>query len=133
MVSVERSYDYPLLRTIFVDEDVWWRIADDERPEDFEVPEGMIYLLARVEGKPAGVFVIHEPVDGSDSHIQILPEFRQFKYEIGAAVLREAAEYTPRITTDIPKAHPNVHHYALKNDYTVIGEDENNWYYERRL
>lgn len=114
-------------------EDVWWRISDDENPEDFEVPPGLIYLLAEVEGKPAGIFVIHEPADGSDSHIQILPEFRHLKYEIAEAVLREAGKYTPRITTDIPKAHPNVHHYALKNGYTVIGEDDENWYYEKVL
>ena len=132
MITVAESKDYPLLREIFTHEDVWWRIADGD-PKGFEVPDWPIYLLARVDDKPAGIFVLHEAKDGTDSHIQILPEFRDLKYEIGAAVLKAAKKYTNRITTNIPKRFPNVHHYALKFGYEVLREDDENWYYQKEL
>jgi len=133
MLKVEESKDYPLLKTIFTHADIWWRIAGDEDPEALEIPPEMIYLLATVDDKPAGIFVLHEAVSGTDSHVQILPEFRRYKYRMGAAFLRKAAEFTDRITTDIPKNHPNVHQYALRNGYNVLREDDESWYYEKEL
>lgn len=133
MVTVEDSRDFDALKAIFTHPDVWWRIGGDDKPEDFEPPRDCTYLLAKANGLPAGVFVLHEIKDGTDSHIQILPEFRKFKAEIGEACLRKASEYVSYITTDIPKEHPNVHQYALKNGYEVIGEDDQNWYYRKQL
>ncbi len=130
---IEVSTDYPLLKSIFTHPDIWWRIGGDDKPEDFEVPRDCTYLLARVNDEPAGIFVLHELKDGTDSHIQILPEFRKYKKEIGEACLQKASEFVSYITTDIPKEHPNVHAYAIKNGYEVIREDDECWYYRKQL
>jgi hypothetical protein len=131
MISVDETKDLGVVRDILVHEDIWWRIAGaDDSVEDFTPPEDATYLLATIDDTPAGLLVI---LPNFDSHFQLLPEYRNQKYEVGAAVLAKAKEYTDRLTTDIGKDHPNVHHFALKNGYNVLREDADNWYYEKVL
>ena len=130
MIEVEETQDYELVKSILTDDDIWSRIADGEDKETFSPPEEAKYILATVDDTAAGVFVI---MPDFDSHFQLLKEFRGDKYAVGDAVLAKAKEYATRITTEIGKNHPNVHHFALKNGYTVLSEDDKNWYYEKVL
>ena len=131
MIDVEETRDLDLVRDILVSDDIWWRIAGaDVGIGDFYPPEDIVYLLVRVDEEPAGLFIIKPDLD---SHFQLLPQYRDQKYPIGAAVLSKAAEYTDRITTEISKEHPNVHYFALKNGYKLLKEDDTTWFYEKVL
>lgn len=130
MISVSETDDRDLVKEIMTHEDIWWRIADGEDPDDFYPPAEGIYLLARIDDVPAGLLVI---MPDFDSHFQLLPEFRSQKYEVGEMLLGFAGQFAGRITTEIGKEHPNVHYFALKNGYNVLREDEQNWYYEKIL
>jgi hypothetical protein len=129
MITVSETDDRDLVKEIMTHEDIWWRIGGED-PDDFYPPADCIYLLARIDDVPAGLLVL---LPDFDSHFQLLPQFRDQKYAVGAAILAKAKEYTGRITTEIGKEHANVHHFALKNGYTVLKEDKDNWYYEKVL
>ena len=131
MITVSETDDRDLVKEIMTHEHIWWRIAgEDDDKDSFYPPSDAIYLLASIDDVPAGLLVI---LPDFDSHFQLLPEYRDQKYEVGAAILEKASEFCVRITTEIGKEHPNVHYFALKNGYTVLREDEQNWYYEKIL
>jgi len=132
MIEVNQTHDYDLVKQILTDDDIWWRISDTDK-EGFVVPPEPIYLLATVLDQPAALFVLHEEEAGYGSHFQALPLFRRYKDKLGRAVLKKAKEYTDKLSAEIPKRFDNVKRFALDQGYKIINEDDENWYFERKL
>ena len=110
------------IKTILCNPEIYECIATDESPsvDEFEPPfNDCIYVGGYVGGEIVAIMIFHKFRDGSELHIQVLPEFR-YKYavEFGYKGLMFRGE-KPLYAT-IPDLYKNVLEYALSFGFEVI-------------
>lgn len=94
MITVERTEDADLIRSVMTHPKVWPHVTDDTAgdPADFETPflPSIHYIVPRFNGAPMGVFVAH-PHSAVlwEWHVAVLPEFwGSAGHKAGAEVIR---------------------------------------------
>src|SRR5213080_2475571 len=109
MLSLERSTDYPLIRSVMTHVSCWDFISDDgcPSPEDFHPPplEALIYLLVQKADQVAGVFAFM-PQNSIcyELHTCLLPNGRgKFGIRAAKAAFEWIWRHTPcrRIVTNV--------------------------------
>jgi len=131
MISVERSRDMDLVKSIITREDIWKGVSSPGQDRDsFCPPYQPLYLIQRVNGIIAGLFMV---LESGDSHIIIFPEFQKMRLEIAKPTLVKAYEYFDILYATLSKKRRHVHRYALECGYKVVREDDENRYYEVNL
>lgn len=92
MLTFERSTDYPLIRAILTEPQLFRRMRNDKAPErerfDVGPREGLIYIIARDRGAPVAVFILatsEYPPGFAEVHFAI----RQSHWGFSADVARQ--------------------------------------------
>ena len=89
---IERSYDYPLIKQIMTEPQIWQEICGihGDMIEEFEpVVDDYVYLIGYDKLNIVGLFIIHASKYGYQCHIQVIPERRkQYAAEFGQESIR---------------------------------------------
>lgn len=123
-VTVERTEDVPVIRDLVLS--CWDTIAEDGQESDDWHPnvDRSAYLLARVDGRPAGILSISSAnASILHVHIHIDPQMRDHKYEIGKALIEYVKEYSEflAMVVYIPTIYPNVSGFATRLGFVNVG------------
>jgi RimJ/RimL family protein N-acetyltransferase len=124
---VERSHDYPLIKQIMTEPQIWQEICGNygDKIEDFEpVVDDYIYLIGYDKLNIIGLFIIHESEYGYQCHVQVVPERRkQYADEFGKKVINWTWSNTDinKLIALIPSKFKNVISFAEKQGFKIAG------------
>ena len=89
---IERSYDYPLIKQIMTEPQIWQEICGihGDKIEEFEpAVDDYVYLIGYDKLNIIGLFIIHKSEYGYQCHVQVIPERRkQYAAEFGEKVIQ---------------------------------------------
>ena len=89
---IERSYDYPLIKQIMTEPQIWQEICGNygDKIEEFEpLVDDYIYLIGYDKINIIGLFIIHKTKACYKCHVQVIPERRkQYATEFGQESIR---------------------------------------------
>lgn len=128
MITVERTFDYDLIRSFMVHPRVYPHITDDGcgPAEDFRPHESELiyYALVRIDGEPAGVFMF---VTENSVSCQVHTCMGPRAWGVSAEAAKEAAKWvfstTPfvRINTQVPVYNKLAERLSIKAGMTQYG------------
>lgn len=128
-ISIERTWDKELIRSILTEPRIWDTIAEDGQDAGlFEVDLNQnCFLAVAHEGICIGIYVLHA-FNGCTLkiHANILPEYRKhFATESGEKVLEwfrdDAPEKYEKLVAMIPVIYPNVYHFTKNRGFDDEG------------
>ena len=124
---IERSYDYPLIRMIMTEPQIWFEISQNYTGdiEDFK-PEvdNYVYLIGYDKMNVIGLFIIHKSEHGYQCHVQVIPERRKkHAAEFGQKVIQWTWDNTDinKLTALIPFKFKNVISFAESQGFKIAG------------
>ena len=114
---------------ILKSKDIYRTICDDGSPsrEDMVIPDGWVNVVAYVDDKPAGCFVLHKQnCITMECHVQILAEYRHLSKEMSDAMLAWVWDNTPaqKLIANIPFDCENVKNFAEIMGFKIEGVNE---------
>jgi RimJ/RimL family protein N-acetyltransferase len=109
MITVERTLDYELVRSIVTHPKIYPHVADDDAPkaEEWRPLESTVvwHILVRLDGEPAGVFIlVPQNAVCYELHTCLLPMLWGSATEAGRRMFAWMFEHSPcrRIMTNVP-------------------------------
>lgn len=124
---IERSYDYPLIKKIMTEPQIWQEICGihGDRIEEFNPSvDDYVYLIGYDKLNIIGLFIIHESEYGYQCHVQVIPERRkQYAAEFGEKVIQWTWDNTDinKLTALIPSNLTNVISFAELQGFKIAG------------
>lgn len=114
------SQDYDAIKRIFKDKGIFDLLTDDGTPEDFELPEGLTYLLSN-DGDGVVMLVPRNSIE-IEAHIAILPKAKNRAFYYGKRAIEWVfSTNCQKITVMIPFTNQQVHKYCLKLGFQTEG------------
>lgn len=115
------STDYDAIKKIFSDESVFDLLTDDNTPRDFEVPQGVGYLLS--DERDGVVMLVPRNSVEVECHICVLPSAKHKAYYYGERSLAYLFKETncQKATAMIPEHNKQVYKYCMKLGFKQEG------------
>ena len=136
-VTLERTFDLSSIKAIIYHPALKDIIFSDDQPINLDEEylkktialDGVYYLLARKNGHPAGVLILHKYGEGHEEgvwqlHVNMLPKNRADTADMGMALAEKwAVEHldAKKFTAVIPVLYQNVIGYVLRNNWNFKG------------
>lgn len=135
VISLQRTYDFPLIKSIITHRRLWPHIASDFHPtwEDFEPneSEAIHYLLASIGDEHLGLFMTHWIISPLtwEVHHAILPSAWMYTDEIAAQAEHWIFTETPceTIVGHTPTCNKLACRFALKRGMVESGRIPNGY------
>lgn len=128
-ISLERTWDKELIRSILTDERIWNTIAEDGQESGlFEIDLNKnIFLVVNHEKICIGIYILHA-FNGStlEIHANILPQYRKlFATESGEKMLEWFRDNGPekyqKLIAMIPTLYEHVYHFTINRGFKDEG------------
>lgn len=134
MITVERTFDTEIIRSIMTRDDIWSTVAEDgQHKEGFNSdPVVDCWLLIKSNGEIVGLYKLHtENCVTLQIHAQVLPEHRKaYSNDTGTSVLQwiyDNAEEYKKVIACVPVIYRNVKDFTCSFGFLVEGTNRKSY------
>lgn len=133
---IRRTFDHDEINTVLKHPAIWPRISElGAAPDEFSAPidNHIYYVVGEHDGAIFALVIYILEGENLDTHVQVIPEFRQHAdvFAEGALIWAEKHIQFEKYIAEIPNEFQGVIDFGLKHGFKIVENDGVTTYLER--